>query len=84
MLLRVKSPVFIDRFSFEFDEPHQTKFKAVLKDDRGSICRALEPESNNGQQVFDWEGLSELPYGVYTLEILGASNEMKAKIVKRI
>jgi len=84
MLLRLKSPVFIDRFSFEFEVPQKSKFKAVLKDDRGSICRALEAEANSGQQVFDWEGLSELPYGVYTLEILVASKEMKARIVKRI
>jgi hypothetical protein len=84
MLLRVKSPVFIDRFSFEFDQPQKSMLKAVLKDDRGSICRALETEVTGGHQVFDWEGLSELPYGVYTLEILGGTDEMKVKLVKRI
>lgn len=84
MLLRVKSPVFIDHFSFEFDQPEKCLLKAVLKDDRGSICSALETEVKSGQQVFDWDGLSELPYGVYTLEIVGGTDDMKVKIVKRV
>ncbi len=84
MLLKLKSPVFIDRFSFECDQPEKCLLRAVLKDERGSVCRSLETEVTHGQHIFDWEGLSELPYGVYTLEIVGGSDEMKARIVKRV
>jgi hypothetical protein len=84
MNLKVKSPVFIDRLTFELNHPHSCFIKAVLKDDKGSVCSALETEVKTGQQVLDWEGLSDLPYGEYTLEILGGSKEMKVKLVKRV
>jgi len=84
MDLKVKSPVFIDRLTFELNQPQKCKIKAVLKDDRGSVCSALETELNNGQQFLDWNGLNDLPYGVYTLEILGGPNEMKVRLIKRV
>jgi hypothetical protein len=84
MNLKLKSPVFIDRLTFELNHPQTCMLKAVLKDDKGCVCSALETEVKTGQQVLDWEGLSELPYGVYTLEILGGTNEMKVKLVKRV
>ena len=37
-----------------------------------------------GQQFLDWEGLNELPYGVYTLEVSQGADEMKMRLVKRI
>ena len=85
MLLRVKSPVFIDRLSFELNQSQKGTLRAVLRDDNGSICSSIETELKTGQQVFEWEGLSDLPYGCYTLEILsGANAMMKAKLVKRV
>ena len=85
MLLNVKSPVFIDRLSFELNQSQQCTLKAVLRDEKGNICSALETELTAGQQVLDWEGLSDLPYGVYTLEILsGGAKAIKARLVKRV
>jgi hypothetical protein len=85
MLLKVKSPVFIDRLSFELNQSQKGMLKAILRDDKGSICSSMETELKAGQQVLDWEGLSDLPYGEYTLEILsGANAMMKAKLVKRV
>jgi len=84
MFLKVKSPVFIDRLTFEVNHPQECVLKAVLKDDHGSVCSALETEMTQGQQVFDWEGLNDLPYGVYTLEVSGGSDEMKMRLVKRV
>ena len=84
MLLKVKSPVFIDRLSFELNQPQKCKLKAVLRDDKGSVCSAMETELRAGQRAFDWEGLNDLPYGVYTLEILSGAMVIKAKLVKRV
>jgi hypothetical protein len=84
MDLKVKSPVFIDRLTFELKHPQKCKIKAVLRDDHGSVCSALETELNNGQQFLNWNGLSDLPYGEYTLEILGGPNEMKVRLIKRV
>jgi hypothetical protein len=83
MYLKIKSPVFIDRLTLELDQPQKCLLRAVLKDDKGSICSALETEVSRGLQFLDWEGLSDLPYGVYTLEVLGI-DEMKMRLIKRV
>jgi hypothetical protein len=84
MFVKMKSPVFIDRLTFELDQPQKCMLRAVLKDDKGSVCSALETEAANDQHVFNWVGLNDLPYGVYTLEISRGCDEMKMRLVKRV
>jgi hypothetical protein len=84
MLVKMRSPVFIDRLTFELDRPQKCLLKAVLKDDKGSICSALETEAAKDQQVFNWVGLNDLPYGEYTLEISRGTDAMKMRLVKRV
>jgi len=84
MFLKIKSPNFIDRLSLEVHQAQKSLLRAVLKDDSGSICSVLQKELSFGQQFLDWEGLSELPYGVYTLEVSQGADEMKLKLVKRV
>lgn len=84
MFLKVKSPVFIDHLTFQVDQSEKCMLKAVLKDDAGLVCRALESEVDNQQQELDWNGLNDLPYGVYTLEISRGKDEMKMRLVKRV
>ncbi len=84
MFLKVKSPQFIDRVTFEVNHPQQCLLRAVLIDDNGSVCGALEKEIKHGPQTLDWEGLNDLPYGVYTLEVSGGEDEMKMRLVKRV
>lgn len=84
MFLKIKSPNFIDRLSLEVHQAQKSLLRAVLKDDSGSICSVLQKELSFGQQLLDWEGLSELPYGVYTLEVSQGADEMKMKLVKRV
>jgi len=84
MFLKIKSPTFIDRLSFEVNQSQKSLLKAVLKDDSGSICSVLQKELSFGPQFLDWEGLNELPYGVYTLEVSQGADEMKMRLVKRI
>jgi hypothetical protein len=80
MLVKMKSPVFIDRLTFEVDHPQKCLVKAVLKDDKGSVCSALETEAEKDQQIFNWIGLNDLPYGVYTLEVSRGDDEMKIEL----
>ena len=84
MFVKMKSPMFIDRLTFQLDHPEKSLLKAVLKDDSGSVCSALETETENNQHEFNWIGLNDLPYGVYTLEILSGADEMKMRLVKRV
>lgn len=84
MFLKVKSPVFIDHLTMLVDRPQKCLLKAVLKDDTGLVCLALETEVENDQQELDWNGLNDLPYGVYTLEVSRGQDEMKMRLVKRV
>jgi hypothetical protein len=84
MFLKVKSPVFIDRLTFQVDQPQKCLLRAVLKDDTGSVCSALETEVEKDQQELNWSGLNDLPYGVYTLEVSQGMDEMKLRLVKRV
>ncbi|HVY74655.1 MAG TPA: hypothetical protein VG890_07485 [Puia sp.] len=84
MFLKIKSPNFIDRLSFEINQTQNALLKAVLKDDRGSVCSELQKELSFGVQSLEWDGLNELPYGVYTLEVSQGADEMKMRCVKRI
>ena len=84
MLVKMKSLVFIDRLTFELDCPGKCLLRAVLKDDKGSVCSALETEAENNQFIFNWNGLNDLPYGVYTLEVSRGNDETKMRIVKRV
>jgi len=43
MFARVKSPVFIDTLRFEVSAPAPSYLKAVLRDDKDSICGTLKP-----------------------------------------
>ena len=84
MLVKTKSSVFIDRLTFEVDNPQKCLLRAVLKDDKGSVCSALETEAGYDQQIFNWGGLNDLPYGVYTLEISRGTDEGKMRLIKRV
>jgi len=84
MFVTLKSPVFIDRLTFHVDHPQKCLLKAVLKDDTGFVCSAMETECGNDQQELNWNGLNDLPYGVYTLEISRGMDEMKMRLVKRV
>ena len=84
IFLKIKSSVFIDRLTFEVNQPRKCYLKAVLKDDTGFICSALETEVEKDQRVLNWNGLNDLPYGVYTLEVSRGGDEMKMRLVKRV
>ena len=84
MFVKLKSPVFIDRLTFNVDNPQKCLLRAVLKDDSGFVCSAMETEVEKDQMELSWNGLNDLPYGVYTLEIFRGKDEMKLRLVKRV
>ncbi len=84
MLAKVKTQNFIDSFTLELANAGQNKLKAVLKDEVGKVCSILDAEITPTQKLVHWEGLSELPYGIYLLELSDESEEQKMRLVKRI
>jgi hypothetical protein len=84
MFAKVKSPVFIDSLRFEVSASVPAFLKAVLRDDKGSICSTFETKLAKADNEFTWRNLNDLPYGVYTMELSHGTDEMKVRLVKRV
>ena len=84
MFAKVKHQVFIDFLIVELFQNNLSVLKAVLKDETGSVCSALETSLQLNQRFIEWKGLNDLPYGIYTLELFDGDNEIKTRMVKRI
>jgi hypothetical protein len=84
MFAKIKSSVFIDAVKLQLTTLKGNCLRAVLKDDKGSICRTIEKEINTDREELTWGGLNDLPYGRYTLELSQGDDEMKMNLVKRV
>ena len=84
MFAKVKSPVFIYSLRFEVFAPAPAYLKAVLRDDKGSVCSTFETNVAKVENELTWRNLNDLPYGVYTLELSHGEDEMKMRLVKRV
>ena len=77
MLAKVKSSVFIDSLTLEFEDALTAPVKAVLIDEKGKICCSVEAEPPVTKRSYNWRGLNDLPYGVYTLKYHKVSIKQK-------
>lgn len=84
MIAKVKSSNFIDTLKFELVATTQDFLRAILRDDKGSVCGELETTLLKDQPEVTWNGLNDLPYGIYTLELFQGDDEIRLRIVKRI
>lgn len=84
MFVKVKSSVFIDELHFQLSMPMGNSLRGVLKDERGFVCRTMEKKVANVPEALTWDGLNDLPYGKYTLELSHEEEEMKLNLVKRV
>jgi hypothetical protein len=84
MFAKVKTATFIDTLRFELVASSQNPLKAVLRDDKGSVCSVFETTFVKEEPVITWKGLNDLPYGVYTLELSQGEEEIRLKLVKRV
>lgn len=84
MLATLKSLVFIDTLILELTEQSPPHLKAVLRDERGKICSMFETPVKPAQKIILWEGLNDLPYGVYVLELMYEDKQQRLRLVKRV
>jgi hypothetical protein len=84
MIAKIKSSNFIDTLKVELLSCTNHCLKAVLRDEKGSICSELETMLVTDQPEITWKGLNDLPYGVYTLELSQGEDEIRLRIVKRV
>jgi hypothetical protein len=83
MIAKVKTATFIDTLRFEL-VASPNPLKAVLRDEKGRVCSEFETTFVKEEPVITWKGLNDLPYGVYTLEIIQGEEEIRLKLVKRV
>lgn len=84
MIAKVKSATFIDTLQFELIAASQNLLKAVLRDEKGSVCGQLETTFLQTEPEITWKGLNDLPYGVYTLELSQGEDQVRLRMVKRV
>jgi hypothetical protein len=84
MIAKVKSATFIDTLQFELVAASQNLLKAVLRDEKGSVCSQLETVFVQAEPEITWKGLNDLPYGVYTLELSQGEEQVRLRMVKRV
>lgn len=84
MFAKVKSSVFIDALQLQLNAPKGICLRGVLKDDAGSVCRTMEKNISTDKEEIIWEGLNDLPYGRYTLELSQGDDKLKMNLVKRV
>lgn len=83
MFAKIKSSTFIDALQFELIALKGNLLRGVLKDDSGSVCSVME-KNVDAEKEFTWQGLNDLPYGRYTLELFQGGDEMRLNLVKRV
>jgi hypothetical protein len=84
MFVKVRSSVFIDALQLQLNIPKGNCLRGILKDDSGSICRTIERKVDQEREELTWDGLNDLPYGRYTLELTQGEDELCMNLVKRI
>ncbi len=84
MLATLKSLVFIDTLILELNEQSPPHLKAVLRDERGKVCSIFETKVKPAQKIILWEGLNDLPYGIYILELMYEDLQQRLRLVKRV
>ena len=84
MFVKVRSSVFIDALQLQLNIPKGNCLRGILKDDSGSVCRTIERKVDQEREELTWDGLNDLPYGRYTLELTQGEDELCMNLVKRI
>lgn len=84
MFAKIKSSIFIDALQLQLTTPAGSCLRGVLKDDTGSVCRTIEKNNLATAEIITWNGLNDLPYGRYTLELSQGDDLVKMNLVKRV
>jgi len=80
----LKTPIFTDTLCVKLVNCLQGLIEGILLDEHGTVCRKMETEVQDNVQEVTWDGLNDLPYGIYTLQLSQGSHEMNTRVVKRV
>ena len=80
----LKTPIFTDTLCVLLIQRLQGFIEGLLLDEHGTVCRKMEAEIPENAQELTWDGLNELPYGIYNLRLSQGPKEMNVRVVKRV
>lgn len=83
MFAKIKPTTFINTLKFELGAHPDSQLKAVLRDEAGCIQSTLEKVLPNTLHELTWDGLDNIPYGIYTIELSQGADEMSMRLVKK-
>jgi hypothetical protein len=84
MFAKSRSSTFINDLIIEVKEALQLPVNVALRNEDGKICCKAEKKICALSQTFKWEGLNDLPYGVYMLECSQGDELVSMRMVKRV
>ncbi len=84
MFAKPQRVIFIDDMVIEIHEAQKSPIMVALRNEDGKICCKTEKKIRSGNESFKWEGLNDLPYGIYTLECCQGDEVIQTRMVKRI
>jgi hypothetical protein len=84
MLAKPRSSTFIDNLTIEVADIVQAPVQVVLRSEDGKICCKTEKRVHPHTRLLCWEGLNDLPYGVYTLQCSQGEESVELRMVKRV
>jgi hypothetical protein len=84
MLARPRTSTFIDTLTIEVEDLVQAPVLVELRSEDGEICCKMEKKVHPQTRSICWEGLNDLPYGVYTLACSQGEETIEVRMVKRV
>jgi hypothetical protein len=84
MFAKPQRVTFIDDMVIEVHEAQQSPIMVILRNEDGKICCKTEKKIRSGNESIRWEGLNDLPYGIYTLQCSQGDDVIETRMVKRI
>ena len=84
MFAKSRFSTFINDLVVDVKEAQQMPVNVALRNEDGFICCKAVKKICILSQSFKWEGLNDLPYGVYTLECSQGEELVAMRLVKRI
>ena len=84
MFAKPQRVTFIDDMVIEIQEAEKLPILVTLRNEDGKICCKTEKKIRSKNESFRWDGLNDLPYGVYILECCQGDEVIETRMVKRI
>lgn len=84
MLAKPRSSTFIDNLTIEVEDIAQAPVQVILRSEDGKICCKTEKRVHPTTHLINWDGLNDLPYGIYTLECSQGAETVEVRMVKRV